>query len=643
MEAKITRQAPKVRCYKCGSADIEVICHHCGRPLCKSHGPVKPVFGLFLENREFNKLRLGNWPLSNSEGAHCDDCVHSSPNYRRIMIFPGALIIIASLYWGFSSIPHLLQCLSTLPPKFIAGPGVWTEALRDPAIYEGITGAICYQPDLISRIISFFQFLLFFLYGAGLLIVGSYLNRERIASDMANWRPNIPLGPMTRGLQVEEVIKANLRMDKESKVSMKIEKASGAIRPSLQFSKLDLAQIDAYQKKYNLRQNEPLSFDAGYLLLSGRPDISMVSVSSNQQYHPYLFPLDGDVKMYEYLHQRKGSPAYNVDREYDLILKGSSDDIVNNLKNVPVRLIPIIKENRSLSIEIQINVTDFPLIQPISRDKRELLNQDEIIILEDFSLVIDHSLFGHPKANTMIFEQEDGCTSKVVWRDVVIPIKNKVFNHKLSSISFTQLVEPDAILTGNLRMRFPALRSGLETVRYFSPLGFLVQEPENNTEPMDCEVATVLELKFEIALANMPKARPVFESSIPISRPFTPDPVHLQPLFEKLNWYDSPGNESYIREIVQDPKRFSENDSKLYRWHWSIVGRRYENMLPVDFQIIAYGHGSDEKRYPNNCTQMEINVRGYDIDSNGNDEITPQHIQIAKSHIIDCIDRTQEN
>ena len=37
MEYELRDQAPRVRCYCCGSPDIASLCHHCVRPMCDEH------------------------------------------------------------------------------------------------------------------------------------------------------------------------------------------------------------------------------------------------------------------------------------------------------------------------------------------------------------------------------------------------------------------------------------------------------------------------------------------------------------------------------------------------------------------------------------------------------------------------------
>lgn len=87
MPEALEDRAPQVRCYKCGSARIFSVCHHCQKPMCAEHSPlayseagrlVREPSGSTGEaraaSREFAGLKLGGaWEAV----YHCDDHAHA--------------------------------------------------------------------------------------------------------------------------------------------------------------------------------------------------------------------------------------------------------------------------------------------------------------------------------------------------------------------------------------------------------------------------------------------------------------------------------------------------------------------------------------------------------------------------------------
>ena len=71
MEVTVEPRAPVVRCYKCGSAHVSALCHHCWRPGCAKHVLPSPQWAEKLSGRE------GGGPgLQNVRARHCGDCAH---------------------------------------------------------------------------------------------------------------------------------------------------------------------------------------------------------------------------------------------------------------------------------------------------------------------------------------------------------------------------------------------------------------------------------------------------------------------------------------------------------------------------------------------------------------------------------------
>ena len=132
MKTTIISKGSMVRCYKCGSSQVSSICHHCGRPMCSRHGPVKPLLSWFTENREFKNLSLDKWPFRGDDGVHCEFHVHSTLNFRRIMIYPGLIVAIIGLVLLILAILSTIMCLTHWPTNVVISAAYLSEILKRP-------------------------------------------------------------------------------------------------------------------------------------------------------------------------------------------------------------------------------------------------------------------------------------------------------------------------------------------------------------------------------------------------------------------------------------------------------------------------------------------------------------------------------
>jgi hypothetical protein len=96
METRFKPRAPQVRCYKCGSADIAALCHHCWRPGCADHVVPAPRW----------TARLLGWEgagqgLENAAAMHCKECGHAAVGQELALGVAGVAVAVAGLIAAF--------------------------------------------------------------------------------------------------------------------------------------------------------------------------------------------------------------------------------------------------------------------------------------------------------------------------------------------------------------------------------------------------------------------------------------------------------------------------------------------------------------------------------------------------------------
>ncbi len=676
MKTKLYRQGAQVRCYHCGSPQVETICHHCGRPMCGDHGPVYPRLRWFTENREYTGLTLGQWPLKSREGVHCEYHIHSTLNYRRVVVAPGIAILLLGLLITMIATMGLHDCLQRRPFPTESSPAALAEVLRDNQVYGGLSFNRCYKPELDEKIIDFARSLIVTLFGSAAIVTGLVLNRENIAAEIVGRQTEVPFGLVSEEIKVEENLKAHITLDEGGKVTTKIlGEVSGAIRPGFRFTSWDVRRLGEYRHKYRFDSGADLPFQAGFLLLGGKPRLYLDDHFEetvrhlkpiDTRYYPErsnLFWLEGEVGRYPFLTGVKGRSDSSWPRNWSYRIPLTCDDThgihyrlplgdSRDWGGVPVRVLPLLIEignERRLRLQVQFNPHIFPFLGALSaigKGAKEVMS-DQVLFLEKVQVWVDPFTMGLPQSDGKIskvkrnVEGEQKDFVQVEWRGLWQPVEEgiTIFRQR-PEIRFDQVIPARGRLQGHLRLRVPALLSGIREVKYFSPLGYQVGDKNRATKPFPFHGVTYLDVEFDLALSWMPLFQVTTLSCTPLEFPGAPDAQRLASLLETLNTEPSiqtPAQHVYARRVVESVPQVGEQSDKFGRWHWDISGRRYHQTYPVDFHLVIYGQG-DERR---GSTRIDATVQSqiFDEESRGYLEATRDELEDL---IIRALDNSQQ-
>ncbi|NMB86762.1 MAG: hypothetical protein GYA17_00285 [Chloroflexi bacterium] len=633
MELNLVKQIPLKRCYHCGSHEITSYCHHCGKPMCAKHSQNRQAHSWFTENRELDGINYGSWPFRSSYGAHCEKCYHSNLNYKRILIIPGVIVALIGILLFFLSADQMGVCLSNLPPSYQSGQPSISESIRDPEIYAGVKAGLCYRPAVAQGLLPVFQWIILSVVGIAAIILGYRLIQERKRTDSEGEaaRP-VYLGPITNKIDLIETLYGTFRIDFNRNASASLRQpVSGKIIPGLQFTSQDLQRIEQYRSKYNnLPSDHNIRYSAGYLDIEKPVNRVIFNQSASDKQFPSLIHMKGKVNQHNYLNKSKGLASSLATDPIEYPVSLDFPELHEKWQDVPVRVIPLLNQSgnsRKVSLEIQINPQFFPYLEKIRPPKNNQpikLMKNQIISFQKITVRGDIELLGQPQTNGLVRDINNHETFQVEWHQLWAPATDQLIVFQTPEILFTVPIHPKARLSGNIQIQVPALMSGIRRVRYISSLGFPVLKRGTLGKEIESNGVTTLDIDFDVALNQLPVSQhAVYLNKLPdpgkedFAVQGIPTPEKVMRFLTEL--YKSPqtvgDSYTYLRSMIQDPKRVTENPGAENMWYWDITGRSFEDVTPTDFHIAIYGGSIEDV----NChTHVEISVKAETYDDNSN-------------------------
>ncbi|ALG08420.1 hypothetical protein [Kibdelosporangium phytohabitans] len=260
MSIKLDTRAPRTRCHRCGDAEIAVICHHCGRPMCDDHRPEVADAISRPFTSEFEGLGL----QQNSSPYHCSDCDHVvKPSVRKFAYIAAGALAVGLLLAFLTTAAGIIVMLLAL-----AGGAA--------AVYE---------------------------------------DRRRTA-EMIRTRPPLPVVPNIDAVSVRETVRGDLVLDEAGTYRTSVTPVEGRIAMNLTFGRPDQDRLRAYRTRFRLTEQDPVRFSAGYAVLSGRAGLQFTEPGRSGN----VLPLEGNVLEHPFLtsSDTRGDAKWRVTLPYRL-------------------------------------------------------------------------------------------------------------------------------------------------------------------------------------------------------------------------------------------------------------------------------------------------------------------------------------
>ena len=427
------------------------------------------------------------------------------------------------------------------------------------------------------------------LIGIGIILLGVSINKI-YREEAMKFRPPLPLLPQFSVIAIRETIRARIDLDSKGEYSISIRSANGELDIASNFGKAEQDQLEQYQRKYKLSENQNLQFSAGFLALRCSSGINFFNVRPGN--NPTILALAGrDTKRYEIEEWRKT-------RKYDL-----RKTITNN--SFPVRIVPSLIQataKRALDLEIQWTGPSIDT-NKITIDK---IDRFDLLVPARWGQ-IDYAGGGMIQPGTLVSGDP---VNTILWRNLLITEDEHRKRQRIFSISFEDAVEESDFIQGRLEVILKGALSGIDGIDLFNPLG-------SPREGKTADISTKLIIDFELSLAGLRyqdfrvvpdlNAKEDKDKLEPLTfHGLIPDHNTVITLTNEIS-----KNDYYIKRIIENPPRTGEQANRVNRY-WDIAGREYDGVYPIDFHLVLSGETIKEENFRalSGITKVSLTVRG---------------------------------
>lgn len=570
MQTKIYRNAPKTRCYKCGVEEIKYICHHCGQPMCKQHtffvsSKTSNKSKKKLLSQEFSKL-IPKDAKCEEEPFHCENCIHIIRGFPLKRIALGIILVLISLL----AIPN-----NRLGSK-----------------------------------------LLVMITGGGLLGHGIYANQQR-KKQILELKPPLPLLPNFDLVQIQESLNGKISLDSNGNYDISNISGSGQLNIDMSLPSEEIKRLKPYQKKYGSAEK----FHAGFLVLKGSAGFQFTEDAISNQKNKYrnntIIPLIDRVKNQPFLNGEDNRNAEKINRFFDYNLFEIPDK-----DYFPIQLILSFvpeSDRRVLEIIVQWNKSE----KNIDDNGKAKLWNFKNPKIEYLKIQFPRTWGRVENSNSdyLIDSYNSTITSKK------IEFRDQNGNHNDQStfqVKFENSIEPqESTINGQVKVEFEGTLSGLDHAELFFPTGAKHNKSLTKVRNIDrgrgknkLVVKTEVNIDFDLSLSSLryqyskefPESSTINSSSnsYSISRNVPPNYETVILLSNAIS-----ENEFYIKQIIENKPTENPRNNFINRV-WSISGRWYEGVYPVNFQIDLKGVEIDDytlDSFPG-TTEAKLTVKG---------------------------------
>lgn len=531
MLLEVISRATEVFCYCCEADDIVAVCHHCHRPFCRRCGPATIPKGNRLravKNNEFDDLDIADLMQDSEDkiAAHCHDHIHYKRS-REIIILCLWMVCVFAL----SSISPYLA-LRTYPyfshyEYETLGPGY-------AIVLSSLTTAVFLSLLIYERIV---------------------FNRP------ISPRPPLPVTGHNCQVKVKESVDGIARLTADGRYSVSVERIKGECEFSLRFINRDHRRVDLYRKKY---KRMPTSFEAGFVLLRGVENVKFTNWDSDGVLHltgrlvsPHFLLRDGTERGWS----QKVDYSFPRGRETSLEL--------------PVQLFPTLMREGESAWGIAL------VVQTPPGFKSNLVRRPEV---EELILKVPHEwgdiVSKSPFANFS--------NHQVTWENIKLPRSKTGQPVSYQSIFYARFsaspyIPPRGAIEGHIKVSFEGALSGLRDVILFNALGY---RKNTSTTP---KKQTTVTIPFSFDLSGLRLRKLVSCPCRPEEATFEmpgliPNSEMITGLIDALA-----KTGVYVKRVVESLPQLNKADAQVHNRYWTIIGRKYEGVFPIDFHIFVSG------------------------------------------------------
>ena len=442
MEIEIRSQAPTARCYLCGAPRVDMVCHHCGRPMCQTHGQRVVASSTDPSGQEFAGLGLDE--MLGRTGArdakrwevHCKACAHKPVSYAWMKWLGGLLGLLGLL----------------------VGLGAGQAA----------------------------TIVVFLLIGGGLLAAGFLLEQRDDSAEV-----DLPLVPRIGAVKMMDNVGGRMSLAPDGRYTSRVESCKGSLSMNMVLTPQDKERYEKYCARDQSRQQDDVRFHAGFLSLDGPAQLRFVDSNVCLPDRTNIIALTGYAREHPFLVNSEGDRgnAWNLQWDYEFL---TGDGLGRDgLPRLPVQLVPFLTEGaerKALELELQLR-RDGTDLDGVRIELLEILVPTRLGRVED---VRPNALLTPTVQGTPGRDAHQGLT----WRRFAFTRSELQAGRKMLYVRFANEIEPQTRILGRLQAAFDANVTGLEDVHVYYPWG-------RKRGGVTLEQKTVIEATFKLELAAL--------------------------------------------------------------------------------------------------------------------------------------------
>ena len=554
-------------CYITLDSNIDVVCHHCGRPMSmadkhyrrdtpyrqklsrryryiKKPADEKPRWRKFLaalqdklllKNQEFTKLDLKiDMPI------HCEDCNHYIGTSRWLV----ALVVFCLILFTMLLLGQRVSLM----------------------IYF-----------VLLELLAFVSLLLF------------YFNYTSNQKKLLRMGIPFPITGRALSSHVKEELTGQVTLDENGgyTADTDLSQCKGTITNTLQITSTDIERLEKFKNKFKQHMHSKIYYQFGFLLFQN------IRAVQFQKENLHLF----GQKLKPLLVMDQGIPAHwaqqNLPFEQEVVQTYDVVFVENDARNkTPIQIFPtIISEGDKTGLELTVQLN--PDIW-----SKHLLNT-EVTIQELNVNIAEPETVGFVQTASPP-HQLTGVPNQVCWKKAKLahPVEKLLYESLVDSddveshlqklmptrqfyVRFESDIEKEMKLTGSLVAEVKGTFSGIEKLQFFDSLGYKMDE-EEFTQKQKSEIT----INFDLALNSL-CVRKYYAPRINLIKrdKVIPDHRIVNALIKDLISDDT----TYIQRVVENPSQTNQANAKIQNCFWDISGRHYNGVYPVDFHIVLSG------------------------------------------------------
>ena len=452
---------------------------------------------------------------------------------------------------------------------------------------------------------------LFFLaIGGGFTGYGTYVSIQSKKKALTN-KPDFPVLPSFDRVQIRETLRGLIVLDSEANYNATASPTQGQLEIDMSLNPIDFERLQLYCQKYNLAEK----FHAGFAVLEGSAGLQFSEGAIRS--HDYIksnstvIPLVDQVKTQPFLNEIEKRNAHKAYFSYSYNLLENS-----NSTFFPIQLVlSFIPETDQRGIEIGVQWHK-PELTNNYKTQSWTLEIEQIKSLE-LKLPIDWGQVTNLSSSEHARYLADSQT--IIWEDV--PLEQAIEERRYSfQMQFENQIDPvKSSVSGQAKVLFQKTLSGLEGVTLYFPTG---GKSDKQLDEKKLTVKTEVDVDFELSLAILryQRTRKVPEpdkKNSDLNRPEKLEFLGVSPNYKTITLLTDRMSEQeqgfYIKQVIENqPVTNSVDNVNVIKRGWTIFGRWYEGVYPIDFQLYLSGQEEEERntQISAKSTTITLTVKG---------------------------------